>query len=34
VEKYFKPDAGDPVVQEKFLALCEYNSGVGFPSEW
>jgi NAD(P)-dependent dehydrogenase (short-subunit alcohol dehydrogenase family) len=32
-EKNFKPDAGDPVLQEKFLALCEEISGVGFPSD-
>ena len=32
-EKYFKPDAGDPVLQEKFLVLCEDITGVGFPSE-
>lgn len=30
-EKYFQPEAGDRVVQEKFLALCEEISGVGFP---
>lgn len=32
-EKYFLPQAGDPVLQEKFLALCEDISGVGFQSE-
>jgi len=31
-EKYFLPEAGDPVIQEKFLALCEENSGVPFPA--
>ena len=32
-EKYFLPEAGDPVVQEKFLTWCEQISGVGFPAE-
>lgn len=32
-EKHFQPDAGDSVLQEKFLALCEDISGIGFPSE-
>jgi hypothetical protein len=32
-EKYFLPEAGDPVVQEKFLDLCEEISSVGFPSD-
>ena len=32
-EKHFLPEAGDPVVQEKFLALCEEISGIGFPSD-
>jgi hypothetical protein len=32
-EKYFRPEAADPVVQEKFLILCEEISGVGFPAE-
>jgi NAD(P)-dependent dehydrogenase (short-subunit alcohol dehydrogenase family) len=31
-EEYFRPEAGDPVVQEKFLALCEQISGVRFPA--
>ncbi len=31
-EKYFLPEAGDPGLQEKFLALCEQISGVGFPA--
>jgi NAD(P)-dependent dehydrogenase (short-subunit alcohol dehydrogenase family) len=30
-EKHFLPEAGDPVVQEKFLDLCKQISGVGFP---
>jgi NAD(P)-dependent dehydrogenase (short-subunit alcohol dehydrogenase family) len=29
-EKYFQPAAGDPVVQEKLLALCEEISGISF----
>jgi NAD(P)-dependent dehydrogenase (short-subunit alcohol dehydrogenase family) len=32
-EKHFLPEAGDPVVQEKFLDLCEKISGVCFPSD-
>ena len=32
-EKHFLPEAGDPVVQEKFLTLCEGISGVGFPAD-
>jgi NAD(P)-dependent dehydrogenase (short-subunit alcohol dehydrogenase family) len=32
-EKHFLPEAGDPVIQEKFLALCKEISGIGFPSE-
>ena len=32
-EKHFLPEAGDPVIQEKFLALCEEISGIGFPSD-
>jgi len=32
-EKQFKQDAGDPVVQEKFLDLCEEISGFGFPED-
>jgi NAD(P)-dependent dehydrogenase (short-subunit alcohol dehydrogenase family) len=32
-EKYFLPQAADPVVQEKFHDLCEDISGVGFPSD-
>ncbi len=31
-EKHFLPEAGDPVVQEKFLALCEEISGISFPA--
>jgi NAD(P)-dependent dehydrogenase (short-subunit alcohol dehydrogenase family) len=31
-EKYFQPAAGDPVVQEKLLALCEEISGISFPA--
>jgi NAD(P)-dependent dehydrogenase (short-subunit alcohol dehydrogenase family) len=31
-EKYFLPAAGDPIVQEKFLALCEEISGISFPA--
>jgi Dehydrogenases with different specificities (related to short-chain alcohol dehydrogenases) len=31
-EKPFLPEAGDPVVQEKFLDLCEQISGVSFPA--
>jgi NAD(P)-dependent dehydrogenase (short-subunit alcohol dehydrogenase family) len=31
-EKYFQPAAGDPVVQEKLLALCEVISGISFPA--
>jgi NAD(P)-dependent dehydrogenase (short-subunit alcohol dehydrogenase family) len=30
-EKHFLPEAADPVLQEKFLALCEEMSGVSFP---
>jgi NAD(P)-dependent dehydrogenase (short-subunit alcohol dehydrogenase family) len=30
-EKYFRPEAGDPAVQEKFLTLCEEITGVSFP---
>jgi NAD(P)-dependent dehydrogenase (short-subunit alcohol dehydrogenase family) len=30
-EKHFLPEAGDPVVQDKFLAMCEEISGVAFP---
>ncbi len=30
-EKYFLPAAGDPAVQEEFLALCGKISGVVFP---
>jgi NAD(P)-dependent dehydrogenase (short-subunit alcohol dehydrogenase family) len=30
-EKPFLPVAGDPIVQEKFLALCEEITGVTFP---
>jgi len=33
MEKQFLPEAGDPVVQEKFLAMCEEISGIGFPSD-
>jgi len=29
-EKPFLPEASDPVVQKKFLDLCEYISGVSF----
>jgi NAD(P)-dependent dehydrogenase (short-subunit alcohol dehydrogenase family) len=32
-EKLFLPEAGDPVIQEKFLALCEEISGVGFQAD-
>jgi NAD(P)-dependent dehydrogenase (short-subunit alcohol dehydrogenase family) len=32
-EKYFRREAGDPAVQERFLALCEEICGVSFPSE-
>lgn len=32
-EKHFRPEAGVPVVQEKFLDLCEEISGVSFPAE-
>jgi NAD(P)-dependent dehydrogenase (short-subunit alcohol dehydrogenase family) len=32
-EKHFLPEAGDPVIQEKFLALCKEISGIGFPAE-
>jgi NAD(P)-dependent dehydrogenase (short-subunit alcohol dehydrogenase family) len=32
-EKYFLPQAGDPVLQEKFLDLCGQITGIGFPSE-
>jgi NAD(P)-dependent dehydrogenase (short-subunit alcohol dehydrogenase family) len=32
-EKHFKPDAGDPVLQEKFLELCKEISGIAFPFE-
>jgi NAD(P)-dependent dehydrogenase (short-subunit alcohol dehydrogenase family) len=31
-EKYFQKEAGDPVIQEKFLDLCEQVSGVSFPA--
>lgn len=31
-EKYFLPVAGESVVQEKFLALCEEISGISFPA--
>jgi NAD(P)-dependent dehydrogenase (short-subunit alcohol dehydrogenase family) len=30
-EKHFLPEAGDPAVQERFLALCEQISGISFP---
>jgi NAD(P)-dependent dehydrogenase (short-subunit alcohol dehydrogenase family) len=30
-ERNFLPVAGDPVLQEKFLSLCEEISGVSFP---
>jgi len=32
-EHHFLTVASDPVVQEKFLALCEEISGVGFPAD-
>jgi NAD(P)-dependent dehydrogenase (short-subunit alcohol dehydrogenase family) len=32
-EKYFLSEAGDPVIQDKFLALCEEISGVSFPAD-
>jgi NAD(P)-dependent dehydrogenase (short-subunit alcohol dehydrogenase family) len=32
-EKYFKPEASDPVLQEKFLDLCEQITGIGFPAD-
>jgi NAD(P)-dependent dehydrogenase (short-subunit alcohol dehydrogenase family) len=32
-ENHFLPEAGNPVVQEKFLALCKEISGVGFPED-
>jgi hypothetical protein len=32
-EKYFLPQAGDPLLQEKFLDLCGQITGIGFPSE-
>lgn len=32
-EKHFHPEAADPVVQEKFLDLCEEISGISFPAE-
>lgn len=31
-EKHFLPEAGEPLVQEKFLALCEEISGISFPA--
>jgi NAD(P)-dependent dehydrogenase (short-subunit alcohol dehydrogenase family) len=31
-EKYFLREAGEPVLQEKFLALCEEISGISFPA--
>jgi hypothetical protein len=31
-EKPFLPEAGDPMVQERILALCEEISGVSFPA--
>jgi hypothetical protein len=30
-EKYFQPAAGDTLVQEKLLSLCEEISGILFP---
>jgi NAD(P)-dependent dehydrogenase (short-subunit alcohol dehydrogenase family) len=30
-EKYFLPQAGDPVLQEKFLDLCWQITGIAFP---
>jgi NAD(P)-dependent dehydrogenase (short-subunit alcohol dehydrogenase family) len=32
-EKQFRPGAGDPVVQENLLNLCEEISGVRFPAD-
>jgi len=32
-EKNFSRVAIDPIVQEKFLALCEEISGIGFPTD-
>jgi NAD(P)-dependent dehydrogenase (short-subunit alcohol dehydrogenase family) len=32
MEKHFLPEAGDPVLQEKFLTLCEEISGISFPA--
>ncbi len=32
-EKYFMPEASDPVLQEKFLDLCEQITGIGFPAD-
>jgi NAD(P)-dependent dehydrogenase (short-subunit alcohol dehydrogenase family) len=32
-EHHFLPVASDPLVQEKFLTLCEEISGVGFPAD-
>jgi NAD(P)-dependent dehydrogenase (short-subunit alcohol dehydrogenase family) len=32
-ETHFQPEAGDPVLQEKFLDLCEEISGLGFPAD-
>lgn len=31
-EKHYLPEANDPMVQEKFLKLCEQISGVHFPA--
>lgn len=31
-EKHFLPEAGEPLLQEKFLALCEEISGISFPA--
>jgi NAD(P)-dependent dehydrogenase (short-subunit alcohol dehydrogenase family) len=31
-EKYFMPEAGDPVLQEKFLDLCEQITGIRLPT--
>jgi NAD(P)-dependent dehydrogenase (short-subunit alcohol dehydrogenase family) len=30
-ENHFRPEAGDPDLQEKFLELCEQISGISFP---
>jgi hypothetical protein len=30
--KNFRPEASDPALQEKFLALCEEISSVSFPA--